>query len=82
MHPQQKTFENIATKGEIAHDEHSEQFIFLSQCFQLIKIKKKSFTDIFHIFVLMVGCQLQIFCMWRKTNILTLANLSGQKNHH
>ena len=40
---QQTTFENIVAKGEIAHD---EQFILLSQCFQLnsiINIQLKHF---------------------------------------
>ena len=42
---QQTTFENFVTKGEIA-----QQFLLLSQCFQLFLMIKLSFMEIFHIF--------------------------------
>ena len=41
------TFENIVAKGEIAHD---DQFPLLPQCFQIYLMIKLSFTEIFHIF--------------------------------
>ena len=42
---QQTSFENIVTKGEIAH---GEQFIPLSQYFQLLSKIKLSFIKIYH----------------------------------
>ena len=44
---QQMTFENIAAKGEIAHD---DQFLLLPQCFQLYLIITLSFADIHLLF--------------------------------
>ena len=44
---QQTSFENIVTKGEIAHD---EQFPLLPQCFQLYLIINLSFMEIFRMF--------------------------------
>ena len=45
-HLHQTTFENILTKGEIAHE---EQFPLLPQCFQLYLIYKLLFMEIFQI---------------------------------
>ena len=47
-HMQQTTFENIVTRGDIAHN---EQFLILPQCFQLYLIENLSFIAIFHFFV-------------------------------
>ena len=44
---QQTTFENTATKGEIAHN---EQFPLLPQCFQRYSILQLSFKQIFSYF--------------------------------
>ena len=41
-----ETFENIETKGEIAHH---EQFLLLSQCFQLL-ILNPSYIEDCHVF--------------------------------
>ena len=46
-HLQQTTFENIATKEEIARD---EQFLLLPQCFQLYLLFILSFIVIFVVF--------------------------------
>ena len=53
LHLQQTTFENIMTKGEIAHD---EQFHFLPQCIQLYyMIKHYNFViEFFHNFASML----------------------------
>ena len=44
MHQQQKAFENIVEKGEIAHN---EQFLLFRQCFLLNQITVSSFVHIF-----------------------------------
>ena len=43
MHPQQRAFENIVVKGEIAHN---EQFLLFPQCFLLNQIMVSPFVHI------------------------------------
>ena len=45
---QQTTFENVVTKEEIAQD---EQFLLLTQCFQIYSISMSTFRKIFHLIV-------------------------------
>ena len=47
---QQTTFENNVTKGEIAQ---YEQFLLLSQCFQLFSVIKPTFIKLFRVFAWM-----------------------------
>ena len=47
---QQMTSENIAAKGEIAHD---DQFLLWPQCFQLYLTIKLFFMEIFQVIVTM-----------------------------
>ena len=47
MRLQQTAVKNIVTKGEIAHH---EQFLLLSQCFQLYSIIKLLLMEIFQVY--------------------------------
>ena len=55
----QTTFENIVNNFEI---DHNEQFLHLSQCFQLYAIIILSFTEIFSYFCLYVFCCRVVVC--------------------
>ena len=75
---QQMSFENIATKEEIAQN---EQFLFWSQCFQLCSIIMILYIASFHTYVKMFfqSGLLQIFCMREGVN---KGEISKNNTHH
>ena len=68
--------ENILTKGEIAHD---EQFLLMSQCFQLFSLIIRSFKVIFHYFAKMFSKSFAARFVVCRTGFIRLTMSGGIK---